>query len=454
MNTAEQTSTDLRALVQAAGSEAAGVLAMPGWLTPVRERGARDVLTMPLPVRKDEAWRYTSVGFLERQSYRAPQVAAPGILVIADIQHLLRPDSVGPRLVFVNGYHAPALSAIGTLPDGVTLTTITEAPEQLPVGLRQQVERVAEHRHVFSALNSALVSDGALIHLTAGTILDSPIEILHIAVGTDEPGICHPRHAIVVDEGARARVVERYCSIGDPVYFTNAVVDVHVAAGAGLVHERLQTESAGAQHLTELRVTLSENSFYRHVAAALGGEWSRTNLQVVFAGEGAEADLNGLMLAGDKQLNDVHLDIRHDVPRCTSREAFKGILDGRGRIVFDGRILVARDAQKTDAQLSNDNLMLSRSAEVDTKPQLEIYADDVKCSHGTTVGELDKDSLFYLRSRGIPESQAMRMLCQGFAGDVLDRLADQSLREIAQELLDKRLSTSGAALTEGENGDA
>jgi Fe-S cluster assembly protein SufD len=163
-----------------------------------------------------------------------------------------------------------------------------------------------------------------------------------------------------------------------------------------------------------------------------------------FAGEGAEADLSGLMLAGDGQLNDIHLDIRHDVPGCRSKESFKSILDGRGKVVFDGKIVVARDAQHTDAELSNHNLMLSRSAEVDTKPQLEIFADDVKCSHGTTVGELDANMLFYLRSRGIPQDKAVRMLCQGFAQDVLNGFETEALQQRALRLLDARLVSAGA----------
>ncbi len=234
-------------------------------------------------------------------------------------------------------------------------------------------------------------------------------------------------------------MIERYCGLGKGSYFNNALIEVVLGDGSELVHERVQEESPNAQHLSDLHVRLGGRSRYRLVQAALGGAWSRTEVRVVFDGEGAEAELDGLMLAGDKQLNDVHLDVQHAVPHCTSRETFKGILDGSGRVVFDGHIVVARAAQKTDAVLANDNLMLSRAAEVDTKPQLEIYADDVKCSHGTTVGELDPDMLFYLRTRGIPEAQARQMLCQGFAAEIFEHMPHAALRTRVTRLLAARL---------------
>jgi Fe-S cluster assembly protein SufD len=247
---------------------------------------------------------------------------------------------------------------------------------------------------------------------------------------------------VVLEEGARAHVTERYVSLGDSTYFNNALVEVSCGVGSELIHERIQEESASAQHLTDLHVRLAADSVYRQVLAGIGGSWSRNDIRVNFDGEGATAEFDGLLLARDGQLNDVHLDVRHNVPSCTSRENFKGILDGKGKLVFDGRILVAKDAQHTDAQLSNHNLMLSRSAEVDTKPQLEIYADDVKCSHGTTVGELDQDMLFYLRSRGVPGSQARQMLCQGFAEEIIDRFGDEKLQSRVSRLLHRRLLTS------------
>jgi len=438
----EHSGTDLKQLLQLGRQRMTPLLADVPWLAAVRERGAAAVAMLPLPDRRQEAWRYTPVGFLEQASYQ-PLVEGPfDAIQPEDIEELLLTDSDAQRLVFVNGYLAPALTPAIGVRQGMVVTNLGATLGEVPEALRAQLDAVAEHRHVFAALNSALMSDGALIWVPRGAHAERPIEILHISVGMDEPGIAHPRHLIVLEDGARLEVIERYCAMGDGSYFNNALIEVALGADSELVHQRLQDESRNAQHLSDLQVRLGTRSHYRLAQAALGGAWSRTEVRVTFDGEGAQAEIDGLMLARDQQLNDVHLSVQHRVPHCTSRETFKGILDGKGRVVFDGQILVAKDAQKTDAVLANDNLMLSRSAEVDTKPQLEIYADDVKCSHGTTVGELDSDMLFYLRSRGIPEAQARQMLCQGFAEEVVATMDHAPLRTRVSELLAARLMES------------
>jgi Fe-S cluster assembly protein SufD len=440
MNTVQHAGTSLNAVLLAGQRAMTPRPTNMDWLTPVRERGAASVAEMPLPSRKDEAWRYTSVGFLEQVEYQ-PLVEGPfDAIQLSDIDDLLVPQSQGLRLVFVNGHLATGVSDLGHEQDGVQVRSLTGDLGDVSAGMRRHLDGIAEHRHVFAALNSALMSDGALIHVDRDVVARSPIEILHISVGMEQPGIIHPRHLIVLERGARAEVTERYACLGDARYFNNALVEVALGADSELLHTRLQEESSQAQHLSDVQVRQGERSRYRLVLAALGGAWSRSDVRVTFDGEGAEAELDGLMLARDKQLNDVHLDVQHLVPHCTSRETFKGILDGKGRVVFDGRIVVAEGAQKTDAQLSNDNLMLSRSAEVDTKPQLEIYADDVKCSHGTTVGELDANMLFYLRSRGIPHARAIQMLCRGFAEEVLANIDNEPLRAYANKLLTARLA--------------
>ena len=445
MNDSAGNATGLHALLRA-GEARVAQPGGPAWLDRARQRGARQARQLELPTRRDEAWRYTPLGFLERHHYLTGTGEPIGSLQLSDIEDLLLDGHTGPRLVFVNGVFAPALSSAGVSGEqGVTWSALSAAGDGVAEPLQRHFNTVAAHHHVFAALNSALMSDGALIHVAAGTRSRQPMEVLHVTVGGDDPPICHPRHLVVIDAGARAHLIERYAGLGDSVYFNNALVEVVVGEHAELIHESLREESPAAQHLNDLHVRLEAGSRYRFVHAGLGGEWSRTDLRLTFAGEGAGADLEGLMLARDGQLNDVHLDVRHEVPGCTSRESFKGILDGRGRVVFDGRILVARDAQQTDAALSNHNLMLSRQAEVDTKPQLEIYADDVKCSHGTTVGELDADMLFYLRARGIPEARAKRMLCQAFAQEVLERFESAALRARVVRLFDGRLAGSVAS---------
>lgn len=410
------------------------------WLSGVRARGAEAVASMALPDRRQEAWRYTPVRFLDETRYRSVDIKAFDALQLSDIDELLLAEGSTTRLVFVNGHLAPDLCAGLDAGDQVVIRSLGGALGEVTETLQGHLDALAEKRHVFAALNAALMSDGALIHVKGKAQDDKPIELLHISVGMDEPLICHPRHLVVVDPEAQATLIERYATLGEGVYFNNALIEVSVGDDARFEHLRVQDESANAQHLTDLHVRLGARARYKMANASLGGSWSRTDVKVVFDGEGADAQLDGLMLGRDKQLTDVHLDVQHQKPGCTSRETFRGVLDGKGRVVFDGRILVAKDAQLTDAALSNDNLMLSRSAEVDTKPQLEIYADDVKCSHGTTVGELDSDMLFYLRSRGIGENRAKQMLCQGFAAEVIDQISQPELRDRVLDLLAQRLS--------------
>lgn len=413
------------------------------WLNGVRARGAEAVANMAMPDRRQEAWRYTPVRFLDETRYRSVDIKAFDALQLSDIDELLLAEGSTTRLVFVNGHLAPNLCAGLDVDNQVLIRSLGGALGEVTEPLQTHLDALAEKRHVFAALNAALMSDGALIHVKGKAQDAKPIELLHISVGMDEPLICHPRHLVVVEPAAQATLIERYATLGEGVYFNNALVEVSVGDDARFEHLRVQDESANAQHLTDLHVKLGARAHYKMANASLGGSWSRTDVKLVFDGEDADAQLDGLMLGRDKQLTDVHLDVQHLKPGCTSRETFRGVLDGKGRVVFDGRILVAKDAQLTDAALSNDNLMLSRSAEVDTKPQLEIYADDVKCSHGTTVGELDSDMLFYLRSRGIAENRAKQMLCQGFAAEVVDQISQPELRDRVLDLLAKRLSETG-----------
>ena len=436
MNTATASSELTRLLHQGQQLQANA----PAWQKDLRAQGAAAVAGQPLPGRREESWRYTPLRFLEETDYRLFTEDGFAALQPEDIEGLLIDGLHGDRLVFVNGRLAPGLCRLGPASRDIVVTALGGGLGEVPAALRGQLGRVAAGQHVLAALNSALMTDGALVHVPAGVRTDKPLEILHVAVGLDEPLACHPRHLVVLEENAQAQIVERYCSLGDSTYFNNVGVEVALGKGSELLHARLQEESPNAQHLSDLQVRLDAHSRYRLVQPSLGGAWSRSDVRVTFAGEQAEAELDGLLLARDRQLNDVHLDVRHAVPGCTSRERFKGVLDGKGRVVFDGRILVAQDAQRTDAQLSNDNLMLSRSAEVDTKPQLEIFADDVKCSHGTTVGELDSTMLFYLQSRGIPRARAVQMLCQGFAQEVLDNLPGAPLQQHVAKILAQRLA--------------
>jgi Fe-S cluster assembly protein SufD len=409
------------------------------WLNEIRQGGADAVGRLPPPERRQEAWRYTSTSFLQRAEYRLGEAQPFDALEKGDIEELLLTHDNVERLVLVNGRLAPDLCAFAPDSGSVTVRSLGGGVGDIPRNLRERLDTLVTDRHLFAALNTALMSDGALVHIEGPDGQERPIELLHIAVGSEEPVIHHPRHLLVLDDGGRARIIERYVSLGTGTYFTNALIEVALGANSELTHSRVQEESPVAQHLSDLHVRLLRDARYRLTQVALGADWSRTDLHLAFAEEGAHAELSGLMVAGSGQLCDVHLDVDHAVPRCSSRETFKGILDGKGRVVLDGRVRVARGAQQTDAHLTNDNLMLSRSAEVDSKPQLEILADDVKCSHGTTVGELDPNMLFYLRSRAIEPAKARQMLALGFAEPIIDELENPALRSRAHRLLARRL---------------
>jgi Fe-S cluster assembly protein SufD len=357
-----------------------------------------------------------------------------------DIETVLVPGLDAHRVVLVNGRFVPSLSGIGNLGAGARAGSLRDLLKTDPAAIEGKLTQIAgTGGHLFDALNTAGLDDGFVLYLPSGHAEDRPFELIHLSLGQEEPVLTQPRHFIVLGDGAQASLIERFVSLETNVYFTNNLVELQLGRHSRLVHHRVQEESASAFHQSGLYLRQAGESRYMGVNLALGGAWSRTDLHVRFAGEGALCDLQGLYLAGDGQLVDFHLDVDHQVPACSSREAFKGILYGQGRAVFDGNVQVGKHAQKTDAHLSNANLLLSRNAEVDTKPQLVIHADDVKCSHGTTVGQLDADAMFYLRARGIPLPAARRMLCLGFAEEVIEGVAPEVLRTYVSERVGRRL---------------
>ncbi|MFP4076538.1 MAG: Fe-S cluster assembly protein SufD [Halochromatium sp.] len=411
----------------------------PSWLAAERQQAAERVRAQSVPTGKSEQWRYTGLRALIDQGF--VQVDEPlTALTPEDIEEVLVPGLDACRVVLVNGRYSEALSDLGERPRGVRIGGLGAMLAADPAALEGVLTRIADAgNHVFAALNTAAMQDGLVVLLERGALMERPIEVIHLSVGMDEPRVAQPRHLISLGDGAQARVIERYVSLGDALYCTNSVLEIALGRDALLTHARLQQESPNAFHITGLYLSQDANSRYAGVNLGLGATWARTDLVTRFSGEHAECDLQGLYLAGDKQLIDYHMDVRHGLPNCSSRERFKGILYGKGRAVFDGLVYVARDAQKTDADMSNRNLILSPSAEVDTKPQLEIYADDVKCSHGTTVGQIEPEALFYLRSRGISAALARRMLCLGFAGEIIDALGPEALRDYVAEQVGERL---------------
>ncbi|MBU1193134.1 MAG: Fe-S cluster assembly protein SufD [Gammaproteobacteria bacterium] len=410
------------------------------WLTAQRAEATAAFLRQGFPTRKDEAWRYTSLDKLLQQTRVTHATPLPA-LSVADVEPFRLTDDAVARLVFVNGVFSPSLSQTHDIEPDVEIAGLHAALEQTPDKLAEWLGRAAGTAPTsFAALNTALHNDGVWIYIPAGVRLAGPIEVLYLSSGTEVAQALSPRNLIVLENGAQATVVEYYASHGAATCFTNSLTEVQLGEAAGMEHYRLQDEDAQASHLSSLYIRQGRSSHYRGLSVSLGASWSRTEYHNCFEQPNARCDLDGLYVAGDRQLTDFHLDIRHAVPGCTSRERFKGILLGRGRAVFDGRIRVEQDAQQTDAVLTNHNLLLSRDAEVDTKPQLEIFADDVKCSHGTTIGQLEPAQMFYLRSRGIREEDARRMLCLGFATELLADCGVPGFRTQVERRLESQLS--------------
>jgi Fe-S cluster assembly protein SufD len=418
------------------------------WLTAQRAEATAELLRQGFPTRKDEAWRYTSLDKLLQQT-RVTKVAPLPALNAVDVEPFRLTDNAVARLVFINGVWRPELSHTQDIETEVEISGLRAALERTPDKLAGWLGRAAGTTPTsFAALNTALHNDGVWIYIPAGVRLAGPIEVLYLSSGTEVALALSPRNLIVLEDGAHATVVEHYASYGASTCFTNSLTEVQLGEAAEMEHYRLQDEDAQASHLSSLFIRQGRSSHYHGLGVSLGGSWSRTEYHNGFEQPNARCDLDGLYVAGDRQLTDFHLDIRHAVPGCTSRERFKGILLGRGRAVFDGRIRVEQDAQQTDAVLTNHNLLLSRDAEVDTKPQLEIFADDVKCAHGTTIGQLEPAQMFYLRSRGIRAEDARRMLCLGFATELLADCGVPGFRAQVERRLESRLLAEPALETE------
>jgi Fe-S cluster assembly protein SufD len=406
------------------------------WLAWLRNDALERFAQRGLPTSRDEDWKYTSVAAVAKRAFAAPQRGGTGDVGATDVAALGFADLSAHLLVFVNGRHAPALSRIGALPAGVALGSLAETLERAPEALEPFLGEDRRHT-VFAALNAAFMADGVHLHLSRGAILAEPVHALFIST-TDDAAI-HARNVVVAEEGAQATVIEHYVGRADAAYFTNAVTQIFAAGNAVIAHYKLQQETPRAVHIAGIHALQQRASRIDSHSIALGAALSRNDITTAFDAAGCEATLNGLYLAGGRQHVDHHTRIDHAQPHGTSREYYKGVLDGGSRGVFNGKVVVHPGAQRTNAKLSNHNLLLSKNAEVDTKPELQIDADDVKCTHGATVGQLDDAQLFYLRSRGIDQSTATTLLTYAFAHDVIERMGIAPLRRRLEQVLVERL---------------
>jgi Fe-S cluster assembly protein SufD len=411
---------------------------VPEWLDRLRNAAIERFAGTGFPTARDEEWRFTPVGAIAGTAWRS----VPGNSTVSAAQ--LRPFIFGhpdwSTLVFVNGYYREELSSAFQLP-GVQAGSLSESVRSNGPALEAHLGRHAPiETSPFGALNTAMMGEGGFVHIAAHSELSHPIHLLFVTTSEAAGGVVHPRNLIVVERGARAAVIESYVTVSPgSTSWTNSVTEVSLGANAWLEHARIQRESERAYHIGLTHVDQQRDSHYRSFSLAMGSALARHNLHARLNDENIETLLYGLYLTHGDQLVDNHTAIYHDHPNCRSWEVYKGVLDGRSRGVFNGKVFVRPEAQKTDAKQTNRNLLLSDGARVDTKPQLEIFADDVKCTHGATVGRLDDIALFYARSRGVPAAQAQRLLTYAFAAEVLAEVSLDPVREELERLVRERL---------------
>jgi len=414
------------------------------WLAELRGTAVERAHRLSAPTLRDEDWRFTDLSPLYQLAFRS--AAEPAPLAPEALRPWLAPEA-GARLVFVDGRYIGALSQ-SSADANITVKPLAAAMQSHGEVLRRELARVATYDDdAFRAANTAHLFDGAFVHVAAGAAAKQPVHLLFIA--TQAEVAVHPRVLVVAETGAEVTLLEDYVAVvdqsgGDAAYCTNAVTEVAVGANARVRHVRIQRETGEAFHVANSAVRLARDATYESNAIALGARISRHNLHVRLDGEGARAHLDGLTLVDGRQLADTHSFIEHARPRGTSRQLHKCVVGGRAHAVFNGRILVARDAQLTDSAQESRNLLLSPDAYVDTKPQLEIFADDVKCSHGATVGQLEAEELFYLRTRGLDETAARNLLTYGFAAEIVARIP---LASVAARLREHVLALTQAPLS-------
>jgi Fe-S cluster assembly protein SufD len=396
----------------------------------LRKAAMARFVEMGFPGPKDEEWRFTPIAPLVRVPFELAPADSPE--AASAFRRLHHGDQPGASLGCINANRPFLLERSRPLPAGVVVCSLAEAFEKSPDLIEPHLTRHADFsKHSFTALNTAFLRDGAFVYVPRGTVIEEPIFLRFLVTSwnAEVPYIWHRRCLVLLGENSQATLIESYGGLPGTTYFTNAVTEIVVGAGAHVDHYKLQREGDQAFHMAMMQVQIGRAAHFSSHAVMQGGQWVRNEINAVFEDEGGECTLNGLYQASGQQLIDNHTFIDHAYPHCASHELYKGILDGKAHGVFNGKIYVRQDAQKTDAKQTNQTLLLSDVATINSKPQLEIYADDVKCTHGATVGQLDAESIFYLRSRGIGSDEARSLLTYAFANDIINRIKVASVRE-------------------------
>jgi Fe-S cluster assembly protein SufD len=410
----------------------------PEWMRAAREAAFERFVQRGFPTTREEEWRFTNVAPIASIAFERPGAEPPSA-------QALEPYLFAgvPTVVVVNGRVSRALSTLDALPEGVTVERLPETIARAEAILSGKLAgrlRFGRPETVFVDLNSAFFEDVVTLHVAPGTVVAEPIHVLAIAAPGGHPVLIAPRLSISVGEDSQLSVIESYAGVGNGTSLTTAVTEIRIGPSAVVDHVKVQREAATAFHLASMFVELDRGGTFSSRAVTLGGRIARNDIVAELAGEGAECTLNGLYLADGDALVDTHTTIDHAQPHCPSHEVYKGILSGRARAVFNGKIIVRPDAQKTDAKQTNKALLLTPDAQINTKPQLEIFADDVKCTHGAAIGQLDEDAMFYLRARGIGETDARSLLIHAFAGEVLNGIKVAAVRDRVQTLMEDKLA--------------
>jgi|SRR5579859_2573563 len=408
------------------------------WLRELREEAFARFCEVGFPTTHDEDWRFTNVSAIARTRFqlasKVPDEGSQGEL------EALRIPEMRCQFVFVNGRFRPELSPVGKLPTGVKVGSLAEEIRSNPQAIESHLGRYLDiRRDPFSALNTAFAEDGAFVHIRKGAVVEEPIYFLFVSTGGHEALMSHPRNLVIAEAESEAAIVEDYVSLDGGTAFCNTATELVAGDSAVVSHYMIERENRQSFNISTLRIQQGRSTNIASHSVLLGGGLVRNNVHPVLAGEGSECLINGLFVGSGRQHLDNYMLVEHASPHCDSRQFYNGILDGNAHGVFHGRIIVHKDAQKTDAKQTNRNLLLSDDAQIDTKPQLEIYADDVKCTHGATIGQIEENALFYLRSRGIDETSARKLLLFAFASECLDRMKDGPVKTQVEGLINRNL---------------
>ena len=404
-----------------------------------RKEALSNFSRLEFPTIKDEEWKYTSIAPLLKYNF-VPSYEKK-IVSKEFIKSLLFDEMEHSLIVFINGRYSAEHSNLLNLPKGVIVGSIAEEMKKNNEVLQKHFGKYANYQdHIFTALSTAYTDDGAFIYVPIGKIVEEPIHIVFIASSGNEKILVQPRNLFVAEKSSQVTIIEHYVSADEGVHFTNAVTEIVAEENAVVDHIKLQEESKKAFHIARMEVDQERNSNFASHLTSTGADLSRNEFNARFNDEGGECKLNGLFMIDGTQLFDAHTLMDHAKPHCNSHEHYKGILDEKSRGVFNGKVIVRQDAQKTNAFQENNNILLSDEALVNTKPQLEIFADDVKCSHGATIGQMDEDAKFYLESRGIGEETSKSILLHAFASDVITSIKIESIRNYIEEIITKKFN--------------